>query len=122
MPGTKGKYLTFFAAALFMLACLPGAMAADNAFEITHSRFQPRFGEAAQIRYTLAENAFTSVTVYNLRGERVALLFSGFTNAGSYQLSWGGQNAAGALVASGAYVIQVISGAFTQTRKVVVVK
>jgi len=117
------KVFLFFVAVFFTLISLSSpTAAADNVFEITHSRFHPRLGEAAQIRYTLVANAFTTITVYNLRGERVTLLASGFANTGSYQLFWGGQNAAGTLVASGAYVVQVTSGAFVQTRKVVVLK
>jgi hypothetical protein len=115
--------ISVFLATWGLLALLPWAAGgADYAFEITHSRFLPRQGEAALINYTLPNDAFTTVTVYTLRGERTALLFSGFAHAGAYTLAWSGQNAAGALVASGAYVVHLSAGGFSQTRKVVVVK
>jgi hypothetical protein len=49
-------------------------------------------------------------------------LFSGFAQAGGHQLAWSGENGAGSLVASGAYIVQISAGTFVQTRKVVMVK
>jgi hypothetical protein len=122
MQKTKIKLCAFLTAGC-LLALLPLAAAgADYAFEITHSRFLPRQGEAALINYTLPNDAFATVTVYTLRGERAALLFSGFASAGAHTLAWGGENSSGALVASGAYVVHLSADGFSQTRKVVVVK
>jgi hypothetical protein len=96
--------------------------AADNAFTITHSRFEPLRGGAAQIHFSLPEAGFTNVTIFNLRSEPVRILFSAYAQAGDYQLVWDGENSAGTLVAAGAYVIRITAVTFTQTRKVVVIK
>ena len=57
------------------------------------------------------------VEVFNLLGQSVKTLASGYKEAGTYNLSWDASEAAGGL-----YFVKAQAGGFTQTRKLVLLK
>ena len=57
------------------------------------------------------------VEVYNLLGQSVKTLASGYKEVGNYNLSWDASEAAGGL-----YFVKVQAGGFTQIRKLVLLK
>jgi len=57
------------------------------------------------------------VEVFNLLGQSVKTLASGYKEAGTYNLSWDASEAAGGL-----YFVKVQAGGFTQIRKLVLLK
>ena len=76
------------------------------------------------IRYQLPELADVRITIYNLLGQRVALLVDTQQAAGFYTLQWSGRNALGRQVASGLYIyrMEANDGAFVQTQKMILLK
>lgn len=66
------------------------------------------FGELTYINYVLPENARVDLTVYNLVGQKVAVLVSGDQIAGSHMVSWNGMDASGSYLKEGMYIYRMI--------------
>jgi len=58
-----------------------------------------------------------NVEVYNLLGQPIATLVSGYMDAGTYDLTWDASNAS-----SGMYFVKVQAGGFTKTQKLMLIK
>ena|GEM_PF-3372040 len=75
------------------------------------------FNPSTVINYSLPKNGFASLTVYNILGQKVAVLFYGFQNAGSYKADFDASK-----LASGIYLYRLQSNGFTQTKKMLLMK
>ena len=79
------------------------------------------FNPVTVIRYELPVRADVKLTIYNLRGEEVALLFNGTMPAGNHRVSWDASS-----VASGVYLYRLQAGppagGFVETRKMLLLK
>ena len=61
------------------------------------------------------------LTIYNLRGEEVALLAVGNRSAGHHSVTWeASRDASG--VASGVYFYRLTAGSFSETRKMLLLR
>ena len=85
--------------------------------------FPNPFNPSTKIRYTLTENNHTSLKIYDMLGREVASLVDEVKSAGTYQATFNSDNSVnGNSLASGIYYYQLKSGAFIQTKKMVLVK
>ena len=75
------------------------------------------FNSALTLTFSLVEDALTTLTVYNLRGEIVDLIADKYFPMGYHSLQWIPQN-----LTAGAYIIRLESGNQTSLKKVVFVK
>ncbi|MGF7138873.1 lamin tail domain-containing protein [Roseimarinus sediminis] len=66
------------------------------------------FYEVTYINYELAEKAWVDISVYNLMGQKITELYSGFQSEGSHVLSWNGSVSGGAQCNTGIYVYRMI--------------
>ena len=85
------------------------------------------FNPETWIPYQLSEDSPVSVSIYDTTGRLVRTLSLGFQSAGFYNSRsraayWDGRNAVGERVASGIYFYQLMTPAFQQTRRLVIVK
>jgi hypothetical protein len=80
------------------------------------------FNPSTVIDYALPTASQVELTVFNVLGQRVAVLVNGPQSAGSHTAFWDGRNDAGTLVASGVYLYRLSAEAFTQTRKMLLLK
>lgn len=80
------------------------------------------FNPTTTIGYDLAQDGTTRLEVYNLLGQRVRSLVTGFQLAGTYQVSWNGQNDVGHQVASGVYFYRLQAGRYVKTNKMLLLK
>jgi len=85
------------------------------------------FNPTTKIEYTLPKAANVKITVYNLLGEVVKVLYEGFNNAGGYSLYWNADDVAGAKLSSGVYFYELkantIDGnSFGEIKKMVLLK
>jgi hypothetical protein len=75
------------------------------------------FNPSTTISYSIPTTGEVSLKVYDMLGREVSTLFNGRQSAGSYNVNF---NAAS--LASGVYFYKLQSGAFTETRKMMLVK
>lgn len=75
------------------------------------------FNPALKICYSLTEAAQTSVTILDLQGKAIVTLSNTYQNAGSYELQWQAED-----MASGMYLVEVVSGDKKDLQKVILSK
>ena len=97
------------------------AAAAPERFSLEQSYPNP-FNARTVIRYALPERTGVELSVYNLLGQRVAILASGLREAGVHTIQWGGRDRAGRQLASGVYLYRLQAGALVQTRRMLLLR
>jgi len=80
------------------------------------------FNPETVIKYQIPKSSQVLIKVYNLNGQEIRTLESSVKEPGYYQIIWNGRNDDGKLVASGEYILSVLAGEFTHTRKMVFLK
>lgn len=75
------------------------------------------FNPSTVIKYSIPENGFVTLVVYNLLGEKVASLLNGLQDAGRYEINFDASN-----LASGIYVYNLKSGNFNSVKKMLLMK
>ena len=85
------------------------------------------FNPETWIPYRLAEDAFVTLTIYDLSGQAVRTLGIGHRIAAVYEgrsqaIHWDGRNDVGEQVASGVYFYTLIAGDYSATRRMVILK
>ena len=85
------------------------------------------FNPETWIPYRLAEDAFVTLTIYDLSGQIIRTLEIGHRIAAAYEnrskaVYWDGKNELGEQVASGVYFYTLTAGDYSATRKMVILK
>ena len=85
------------------------------------------FNPETWIPYQLNSDAEVSIQIYGVDGNLVRSLEMGYQSAGYYHSQsrsgyWNGKNNNGEQVVSGVYFYQLLSGDYTETRKMVILK
>lgn len=75
------------------------------------------FNPATTIRYSIPENSFVTLKVYNALGKEVAVLANDYKSAGYYQATFNASE-----LSSGIYFYTLNTGKFTETRKMILMK
>ncbi len=83
--------------------------------------FPNPFRTRTTVRYTLAERADVQLTIYNMLGQRIRTLVSEEQAAGVQSVVWDGHGTSGRL-AAGVYLVRLQAGAFTETRRMVLLR
>ena len=81
------------------------------------TNFPNPFNPSTVIPYRLEQSGMTDLTVYNLRGEKVANLFNGHQISGAYSIEW---NAEG--LATGVYIVRLTTDAGSRSLRAVLMK
>lgn len=87
-----------------------------NDYELTQNYPNP-FNPSTQINYNVGEGGFVNIKVYNILGIEVGTLVNEYKSAGSYQVSFDGQD-----LTSGVYIYSLTVNNFTKTRKMILEK
>jgi len=74
------------------------------------------------LSYDLPEDAFVSITIYDMLGRVVNNLVSSQQNAGYKSIQWNATNNQGQPVSAGLYLYTIQAGEFVQTKKMVLLK
>ncbi len=89
---------------------------------VLEQNFPNPFNPRTTLSYALLEAAEVSLVVYNLRGEVVRTVYSGFQTAGLHQYVWDGVDESGQSISTGLYLARLQSPAATTTIKMVYLK
>jgi hypothetical protein len=84
--------------------------------------FPNPFNPTTRIVFGLAAPANVSLRIYDAAGRLVRMLVEGARPAGNYSELWDGRDANGRAVASGIYFYRLQAGAFTETRKMALLR
>jgi hypothetical protein len=84
--------------------------------------FPNPFNPTTQIRYGIPTSSVVKLEIYNIRGERVAILEKGQKAAGRYSVLWNGKNNRGETMPSGIYLYKLQSENFVGMKKMFLVK
>jgi hypothetical protein len=72
--------------------------------------------------FSLSKSEEISISIFNVKGEKVRSLISGNHNAGSYPIKWNGKDENGKICSSGVYYMTMTTSNYSTTRKIVVMK
>ncbi|MCB0746449.1 MAG: CotH kinase family protein [Ignavibacteriae bacterium] len=85
-------------------------------YELSQNYPNP-FNPSTTINYSLPENNYITLKVYNLLGEEVRTLFEGVKQAGSYITTFDAAN-----LSSGVYYYRLVAGEYSNTKKFILLK
>jgi hypothetical protein len=91
------------------------------AYELSQNYPNP-YNPRTQIAYQLPQAGVVSLKIYNIKGELVRTLVDEYKPAGCHTVIWDGQNQEGMGVSSGIYFYRMVSGEFSATRKMLMIK
>jgi len=84
------------------------------------------FNPSTNISYFLPEAANVKLEIYNIAGQKIKTLTDNYYTAGSYTLTWNGDDYKDSRVPSGMYVYKIYAQgqnrAFTQSKKMLFLK
>ena len=89
---------------------------------ILNNVINPNLGERAYLHYILSRSGTVTITVFDLKGDIVDVLYRGRKNSGDYSIAWDGRNNGNRIVARGIYFIKIVAPDINQIRKVLVVQ
>lgn len=76
------------------------------------------FREEVAVRFSLPRAGAATLEVFNLDGQRVAALHSGYLEAGRQDFRWNGADGSGQQLSSGIYLVRLQTEDGTLTQKV----
>ncbi|MBU1356455.1 MAG: T9SS type A sorting domain-containing protein [Candidatus Edwardsbacteria bacterium] len=90
-------------------------------YKLEQSYPNPTTGGVA-IKYSLKEPGQTSLKIYNILGAEIKTLINARQNAGSFSAPWNGRDNSGREVAKGVYFYKLVTGNFSATRKLMLLR
>ncbi|MFC1565181.1 FlgD immunoglobulin-like domain containing protein, partial [candidate division KSB1 bacterium] len=89
---------------------------------ILHPNFPNPFNPSTTIRYELLEASHVRMNIYNVMGQHIKTLFSGYKPEGEYTVKWDGTNDSGQKVSAGMYIYRLTAGNSSICKKMVLIK
>jgi photosystem II stability/assembly factor-like uncharacterized protein len=88
----------------------------SSEYSLTQNYPNP-FNPLTKIKYSIRNNSFVSLKVYDITGKEIETLVNEKQNAGTYEISFHGGG-----LASGIYFYKIIAGDFVQVKKMILLK
>ncbi|MBU4444488.1 DUF3160 domain-containing protein, partial [bacterium] len=89
---------------------------------ILNQNYPNPFNAETVIRYQLPSAVHVNLYVYNVQGQRIRKLLNREQAIGTYQIMWDSKNDEGTGVASGIYFLQIKTGGWARTIKMVLIR
>ena len=89
---------------------------------ILNQNYPNPFNPSTTLSYSLPENSFVNVHVFDMVGRTIKILVSEMQTAGNKVLRWNATDAAGSPVSAGIYLNMIQAGDFRQTKKMILLK
>jgi len=97
-----------------MLATMPVTSLSSN--------YPNPFNPITTVVFDMAREGYVYIEVYNSKGQRVRVLVDGVHGVGRHSVVWDGHDDLGRVVSSGVYFYRMVSGEYTATRKMLLMK
>ena len=107
-PATWSQYVNSHWTYMGALSTVDNDNITANKFELKGNYPNP-FNPTTKIRFTNDRASNVKVTVYSLKGEKVATIMNKQVNSGTYDVSWNGKNTSGKVVPTGMYLYDIES-------------
>ncbi len=91
-------------------------LGSPNTFQLDQNYPNP-FNPTTTIKYSIPQQAFVSISVYDLLGREVAVLVKEEKSAGNYSVKFDANN-----LSSGVYLYKMQAGSFMETKKLILLK
>lgn len=98
-----------------------GTAEALRAFKLHQNTPNP-FNPSTTIRFSIPNDGFATLAIYNIAGQKIRELISGNIIAGKHSVVWDGRDANGLSVSSGIYFSRLTMGERTASGKMILVK
>lgn len=82
-----------------------------------HQNYPNPFNPVTQIRYNLAKGSNISITIYNIRGQKVKEFINGYKPTGSYTVTFNGSG-----LTSGVYFYKLQTDQFSDVKRMLLIK
>lgn len=89
---------------------------------ILHQNYPNPFNPVTNIRYSIPEAGNVSLKIYDILGNEIATLISGYQQAGTHTIRWDGTNLSGSKVSTGFYFYRLKAGNFAAVKKMLLMK
>jgi len=101
-----------------------GTAAGNNLVSATEllGNYPNPFNPTTTINYSLKENSMISLSIYNIKGQKVKQLVRDQISTGQHSVSWNGKDDTGNSVSSGIYFYKMKAGKHQKTRKMILMK
>lgn len=80
------------------------------------------FNPSTAIKFSLSKSAFTSLVIYNIKGQKIRTLVNEMLEMGYHHIVWDGKTDSGKSAASGIYLYQMRSGEYDSVKKMLLQK
>ncbi len=89
---------------------------------IVHQNFPNPFNPETEIRFALTRDSHVVINIYNTLGQQIGTLIDTQYAAGFHSMRWDGKDRNGRPVSSGVYLCQIQAGAFSQVKKMSLIR
>lgn len=89
---------------------------------IVHQNFPNPFNPETEIRFALTRDHHVVINIYNTLGQQIGTLINTQYAAGFHSVHWDGKDRNGRPVSSGVYLYQIQAGAFSQVKKMSLIR
>jgi flagellar hook assembly protein FlgD len=86
------------------------------------SNYPNPFNPETTINFQTNQNSWITVTIYNIKGEKITTLHNGYLNAGKHELIWNVKNNEEREVTSGIYFYRIDTQQDSFTQKMILLK
>ena len=93
---------------------------ADQDYRLYQNSPNP-FHASTTIRFTLSRDSHVQTRVYDVKGNLVTTLASGYFSAGNHLIDWDSSDHSGNTLSAGLYFYEFTSGNFIETRKMLLI-
>ena len=90
--------------------------------QIKTGNYPNPFNPQTEIAYSLPEDCYVKLTIYNIQGQKVKQLLDEYQSAGTKEVVWDGCDENGEKVASGIYFYRIEAGPNSATKRMVLLK
>jgi flagellar hook assembly protein FlgD len=89
---------------------------------ILYQNYPNPFNPTTQIKYDLPSDSYVNISIYDVMGRKIKLLFNNKQTSGYHSLRWDATNDIGEGVSAGMYIYTIQAGEYRSTKKMVLLK
>jgi len=94
----------------------------SNMSIILSQNYPNPFNPSTTLQYNLSHDKFVTITIYDMLGNLINVLFDGNQKSGYKFIEWNATNSQGQPVSAGVYLYSIEAGDFRQTKKMMLLK